>query len=374
MRTTWTFHSAAHSCSGRGATKDIGALAVRHGIRRMLVVTDTTLVRAGLCQPVEESLRAAGVRVQTFDGGLPEPSIEIALQCVASSRAFQPDGVLGLGGGSNLDLAKVTAILLAHGKTPLDYAGDDRIPGPVLPLFCLPTTAGTGSEVSAAAVLTDTANKMKFGILSNYLRPLVALVDPLLTLSCPPKVGADSGIDALTHAIEAYTAVDNELFPLPSGEPLGLPGRIPSATCLQKRRSRSSGASAACRARRPGYRSPKRWHSVPRSAAWRFPTSASRSSMLSNIQSAGRLIARTERATACCCRSSWLQQAARVSHMARIATLLGEDCAGLSQDAAAERAIVAIEKLRADIGIPLRLRDLGVKADQCAASPKSRSP
>jgi alcohol dehydrogenase class IV len=87
-----------------------------------------------------------------------------------------------------------------------------------MPMICVPTTAGTGSEVSAAAVFTDTARQMKTSCLSPFLRPDVAVVDPLLTVSCPPKVTADSGIDALTHAIEAFTAIDNDLFPLPSGE------------------------------------------------------------------------------------------------------------------------------------------------------------
>src|SRR5205807_7752690 len=128
-----------------------------------------------------------------------------------------------------------TATVLAHGGEARDYVGDDKIPGPVLPLLCLPTTAGTGSEVSAAAVLTDSDNHMKVGILRNYLRPRVAVVDPLLTVSCPPKVTADSGIDALTHAIEAYTAVDNASFPLPQGERTVYQGRHPMGDLLAER-------------------------------------------------------------------------------------------------------------------------------------------
>ena len=111
-------------------------------------------------------------------------------------------------GGSNRDLAKVTAAAFSHGGSPRDYFGWDRIPGPVVPLVCVPTTSGTGSEVSHAAVLTDLENAIKVSTLSNYLRPAIAVVDPELTLSCPAKVTADSGIDALTHAIEACTAVD----------------------------------------------------------------------------------------------------------------------------------------------------------------------
>ena len=106
-----------------------------------------------------------------------------------------------------MDLAKAAATVVAHGGTIGDYVGDGRVPGPVLPLICLPTTAGTGSEVTFAAVLTDTENQLKVPILSNYIRSTVAIVDPQLTISCPPRVTADSGIDALTHAIEAYTAI-----------------------------------------------------------------------------------------------------------------------------------------------------------------------
>src|SRR5947207_3506069 len=151
------------------------------------------------------------------------------------AKAVQPDVLVGLGGGSNMDLAKLAATLLKHGGGPRDYVGDDKIPGPVWPLICVPTTAGTGSEVSAASVLTDTDNKLKVGVLSNYLRPKVALVDPLLTLTCPPKVTADSGIDALTHAIEAYTAVDNAAFPLPAGERTVYQGKHPLGDCFAER-------------------------------------------------------------------------------------------------------------------------------------------
>src|SRR5207247_10273701 len=145
---------------------------------------------------------------EVFAGGQPEPSLDLAEECIAQSRAYRPDVLLGLGGGSNMDLAKVAAACLAHNRPPRDFVGDSRVPGPVTPLICVPTPAGTGSEGTAAAVLTDTSAKLKVGILSNFFRPRMSVVDPRLTLSCPAKVTADSGIDALTHAIEAYTAID----------------------------------------------------------------------------------------------------------------------------------------------------------------------
>src|SRR5262249_58475878 len=125
---------------------------------------------------VRQPLQTGGVTVEMFDGGEPEPSMRAADACIGLARQFRPDALLGLGGGSNMDLAKITAVVLAHGGTPRDYAGDDKIPGPVLPLLCLPTTAGTGSEVSAAAVPPPTEEQNKVGIPSNYPPPRTAPV------------------------------------------------------------------------------------------------------------------------------------------------------------------------------------------------------
>src|ERR1700722_2075441 len=227
MRTTWTFHSAGQLLFGRDAATQLGDVAQRLRAKRALVVTDPILVNAGLAERALEPLAAGGLAVETFPGGEPEPSFGAAEACLDSARSFRPDVLVALGGGSNMDLAKMVAIVLANGGAMRDYVGDDKIPGPVWAVICVPTTAGTGSEVSAAAVLTDTENHMKVGILSNYLRPRVAVVDPLLTVSCPPKVTADSGIDALTHAIEAFTAVDNAVFPLPASERSVYQGRHP---------------------------------------------------------------------------------------------------------------------------------------------------
>src|SRR5438874_1995716 len=215
MRTTWMFHSAVTLVFGRDAVNQLGDIVRRVPARRVFVVTDERLDRAGAAGKVVGPLREAGVAVEVFGGGQPEPSLKLVAECTAAAKAYGPDAIVGLGGGSNMDVAKMTAVLLTHGGTARDYLGDDRIPGPILPVVCVPTTAGTGSEVSGAAALTDTDNALKVGCLSNFLRPRAAVVDPLLTVSCPPKVTADSGIDALTHAIEGYTAVDFAAFPLP---------------------------------------------------------------------------------------------------------------------------------------------------------------
>jgi alcohol dehydrogenase class IV len=366
MRTTWTFHTAGQLLFGRGAAAQLGEAASRRRVRRMLVVTDANLLRAGLLEPVHAALSEAGVAVEVFSGGQPEPPTEVVQACAAAGRGFGPDGVLGLGGGSNLDLAKAAAVLLTHGGAPLDYAGDDRIPGPVLPLFCLPTTAGTGSEVSAAAVLTDVPNQMKVGILSNYLRPAVALVDPLLSVSCPPKCTADSGIDALTHAVEAYTAVDNEEFPLPPGERTVYQGRHPFGDILAEKAIGLIGANLR-KAVHSGHDLEARegmalgatlagmaFSNVGVAVVHALEYPVGGATHCSHGAGNGLLLPYVMR----------FNLPARRARFAAVARLLGEDVAGLSEAAAAERAVTAVERLRRDIGIPLRLRELGVQERQ----------
>ena len=228
MRTTWTFHTAGRIVFGLDAVDSLGdhLRELSTESSRVLVVTDTTLVEAGVCERVTGSLSAAGIESAVFDGGCPEPAMDLAMTCAEAAVAEGAGWLLGLGGGSNMDLAKVTACVLAHGGHPRDYLGDCVVPGPVFPLACVPTTAGTGSEVTAASVLSDPGRGIKVAVLSEFLRPRLSVVDPRLTLSCPAHVTADSGIDALTHAIEAFTAVDNESFPLPAGERSVYQGRF----------------------------------------------------------------------------------------------------------------------------------------------------
>jgi alcohol dehydrogenase class IV len=265
-----------------------------------------------------------------------------------------------------MDLAKITATVLAHGGGPRDYVGDDKIPGPVAPLICVPTTAGTGSEVSAASVLTDTDNHIKVGILSNYLRPRVAVVDPLLTVSCPPKVTADSGIDALTHAIEAYTAVDNATFPLPPGERTVYQGRHPLGDVLAERAITLIGANLRRAVARGDDLDAREGMALGATLAGmafsnvgvavvhalEYPVGGA--THCSHGAGNGLLLPFVMR----------FNLPARRREFAAVARLLGEDVTGLDEAQAADRAVAAVERLRADIGIPQRLRDIGVREEQ----------
>jgi alcohol dehydrogenase class IV len=369
MRTTWTFHSAAQIVFGRDAALQLGEIAGRLGLKRILLITDAALIRAGLLERVHPPLSESGVAVEVFPGGEPEPSLHAADKAIAAGRDFRPDGVLGLGGGSNMDLAKMTAVVLAHGGKPADYLGEDKVPGAVLPLICVPTTAGTGSEVSAAAVFTDTEHHVKASIVSNRLRPAVAVVDPLLTVSCPPKVTADSGMDALTHAIEAFTAVDNAHFPLPHGEMSLFQGRHPYGDILAEkaialigthlRRAVAHGTDLEARegmalaALLAGLSFSNVGVAVVH--ALEYPVGGA--THCSHGAGNGLLLPHVMR----------YNLPTRHREFATIARLLGEDVSALSETQAAERAILAVDRLRAEVGVPARLREFGAKEEQLAA-------
>lgn len=360
---TWSFSSAGTLFFGRGAVRHhLWEACERLRSTRAFVVTDAALVKAGLVAQTTDVLTAAGVAVGVFDRVTPEPPVELVRECIVGARFFQPDLIVGLGGGSNMDTAKLAALVLAHGGDPTDYTGDCRVPGPITPLACIPTTAGTGSEVSAAAVFTDTAQQIKVSCLSPFLRPAFALVDPLFTVSCPPKVTADSGIDALTHAIEGFTAIGNDAFPLPSGEKTVYQGKNPIADLMAReaielvgrflRRAVRDGGDLEARdgmalaATLAGMAFSN--SGVALVHAMEYPVGGA--VHVSHGAGNGLLLPYVMR----------FNLPAREREFATVAEKLGAASSSASTADNAAAAIRAVEQLRIDIGIPTRLRDLGV--------------
>ena len=190
---------------GKGQSAAAGTVAARHG-RRVLVCTDARFAGTEAFDGIMAALAAASLEVRVDDAVEPDVPYESVERCVAGARDFRPEVVIGLGGGSCLDMAKCTALILSHGGALADYYGEYKVPGPTLPVIAIPTTAGTGSEATPVAVIADASRTLKVGISSPYLIPVCAICDPDLTLSCPPALTAIAGADALTHAIEAYTA------------------------------------------------------------------------------------------------------------------------------------------------------------------------
>jgi alcohol dehydrogenase class IV len=191
---------------GGGVSERAGELAKGIGLSRVLVVTDPVMVDSGVAGGVTERLEAAGIPTATFSDIRGEPTTDYVDAGVAALRAHEADGVLAVGGGSPLDTAKAISVMATNGGPLPEYLGYHKIPEPGLPLIAVPTTAGTGSEVTRVTVITDTSRDVKMMILSNHLMPRVALADYKLTLTCPPGLTANVGVDSLTHAIESYVS------------------------------------------------------------------------------------------------------------------------------------------------------------------------
>jgi alcohol dehydrogenase class IV len=191
---------------GAGASQEIANQVHRLQRRRALLVTDPYLLQSGVAERVLQRLRAGAIDTAVYAGVRPDPTVRNVLDGLDELRRSGAEVVIGLGGGSSIDAAKAIAILAANPPPLSQYAGYHRIGRPGLPLIAVPTTAGTGSEVSRAAVITDTDQDVKMMMFDVHLLPQVALVDYELTLTMPPALTAHVGVDTLTHGIEAYVS------------------------------------------------------------------------------------------------------------------------------------------------------------------------
>lgn len=190
---------------GFGVSALAGAETRALGAARALVVTDPGVRGAGLLDGVLASLSTAGIEHAIFDQVSGNPRDHECVAAAELGRAVGAQAVVAVGGGSPMDTAKTAAALLTNGGTPQDWEAPALLEHDPLPIVAIPTTSGTGSEVTFYAVVTDTARKFKMSLLDTRIAPRVALVDPDLTMTMPPSVTASTGMDALTHAVESYT-------------------------------------------------------------------------------------------------------------------------------------------------------------------------
>ena len=358
----WSFSTSSQLAFGWGSIRELAAAVRRYRWKRILLMTDPVIARLPMTEAVSEQLRRAGAEPILFDGGEPEPSVAAAQRGIDAARACQPDAIIGLGGGSNIDLAKMTAVVARHGGTPRDFFGFDKVPGPVLPLVAIPTTAGTGSEVSHSSVLTDTDNAVKVSTQSRYLRPLLAIVDPEFTLTCPRKVTADSGIDALTHAIEGYTNTRSQDLALPIDEPFAYEGKNPLSDLFAERAIRLIHRSLVTAVESPSDRLAREEMALAATLAgmafsnsgvalvhaMEYPLGGA--VHCTHGEGNGLLLPHVMR---------FLREV-RTKELAEIAGFLGVDARGMTETEAADAAILAVDTLRERIGVPARLSQLQV--------------
>ena len=194
--------------AGIGALQKMGEEAKNLDAKKALVVTDKIMIETGIEGQVSTVLAENGVSVEIFDEVKSDPDIENCDACLNMAKAGNYDLIVGVGGGSPMDIASIASVMCTNSGTVYDYFGVNLIKKPGIPTFLITTTAGTGAEVTPNAILTDHKDQLKKAIVSPYILPRAAVIDPVLTLSMPPVVTSFTGMDALTHAIESYTSMN----------------------------------------------------------------------------------------------------------------------------------------------------------------------
>lgn len=311
------------------------------GIKRPLIVTDPGIVKAGLLERAVAPLQAANVDYAVFDRVEPNPPIALVDEAAAFYRSEKCDGVIGLGGGSAMDAAKAVGVVATNGGSILDYEWADpqpiqqRIP----PTICVPTTAGTGSEVTLWAVITDPQRKIKFNVGgTGKIGAWVALIDPELMLDLPAAVTAGTGMDALAHAVECYTCAYAQPLPdavaLLAMEYIGQYLRVAFAQGRNVEARYKMSMAAMLGALAYGTESAGAAHAMSQSAGGvhNVPHGALTARLLGPVMEYNYM--------------------AEPQKFARIAQALGEDIHGLSVWQAAEAAVEAVYRLTEDVEIP----------------------
>lgn len=207
----YQFHAPTKILYGAGISNDFSSELDQLGIRNALIVSDRRLIATDSVRRIVDGVREADINiVGEFTDIPPNSSFSSVVKCAGFGA--KADGLIAIGGGSVLDTAKAAAILITHGGKLSDYLGAQVLPGPLRPVIAVPTTSGTGSEVTQAAVILDEARGIKLSFYDQYLRPQLAVLDPNLTVGLPPGLTAATSWDALTHAIEALTSLQSNPF------------------------------------------------------------------------------------------------------------------------------------------------------------------
>jgi alcohol dehydrogenase len=342
----FTFRAAGEILFGPGAVDRVGATIKKTGGNRILIVVDPGFAKAGPFPKITQSLDREGLSFIVFDGVEPEPRTILADRTGELARKEKCDFVLGVGGGSAMDTAKAAAILATNGGRAKDYQGLNKVPRPGLLKGMIPTTAGTGSEVTFTAVFIDEEEKKKAGINSPHLYPDMSFLDPELTLSLPPAVTAFTGMDALAHAIESYTSLIanplSEMFSLEAIRQIGkgLRQAVEKGSDLQARSEMLYGSLLAGIGLANAGVTAVHSLSYPLGGRFGVPHGVGNGLLLPAVMDYNAL--------SC------------AEKFARIAGALGENVEGLSIKGAAILAADSVKRLARDIEVPRRLSDLGI--------------
>lgn len=189
---------------GIGSLNKLPEILKENKSNHVFLISDRGLESIGVVKKVQDIIEAGGIKFTTYLDVISNPTIDIVNEATALYKECGATSIVALGGGSSLDVAKATGVLVNHGGKITDYEGLNKVPGPIVPMIAIPTTAGTGSEVTASSVITDESRNYKLSVISYEILPKYAILDPQLIMTAPASIAASCGVDALIHALEAY--------------------------------------------------------------------------------------------------------------------------------------------------------------------------
>jgi choline dehydrogenase len=345
------FESPTVMKNGVGAIKYLTEEIKNLNISKPLIVTDIGVVKAGIVEKVEENLKGNNIKYTIYDGVIANPSIEVVGKGTAVFKANNCDGLIAVGGGSAMDTAKSIGVEVVHGGSILEYEyGKTPLTKHITPLITIPTTAGTGSEVTLWAVITDPERKFKFNVGGPLIAPHISIVDPELHISMPPGVTAGTGMDALCHAIECYTshyaqAITNAVALLAIEYVAKYLRRaVANGEDIEARYYMAMGAQLAGLSY--GSESAGAVHAMAH-------TLGGIKTDIAHGDAVGVLLAPVMR-------YNWMGEPEKFK---RIAEAMGEDVRGLNVREAALKGVDAVDRLAKDVNIP-SLKELGVSEDE----------
>jgi alcohol dehydrogenase len=337
---------------GVNAVNQVGDMISQLGGHRVFLVADPGLKQAGIIQQVADLLGKAKIPCTVYDKVTPEPGLKLADQAVLLAKKNKADCVVGLGGGSALDIAKAASILLTNGGKAEDYLGLGKIKRQGVPKIMIPTTAGTGAEVTFTAVFINEKTNSKGGMNGDPLYPDAAILDPALTLSLPPHVTAATGIDAFTHALEAFVStqahVISDMYAL---EAIGLISNnlgaaYANGSNLEARSAMLMGSLLGGKALATAGVGLVHAMAYPLGGMFNTAHGLANAVLLPYVVEYNIIGSPDKFAT--------------------IAQVMGYETEGLPLREAAQLAVEAIHQLNADVGIPSSLADLNIPTDKIA--------
>jgi len=346
------FYSPTRIIFGEGSLKRVGEEAKKFGKKVLIVTGKSSAKKAGSLDDVINSLTSQNLRVEVFNKVEPDPSVETVEEGAKFAKKCAVEVIIGLGGGSPMDAAKGIALLMTNKGSITDYFGTDKVKEPAIPVIAIPTTAGTGSEVTKYAVVTDQKKMLKQIIGSFHISPVLAILDPMLTLSMPASLTANTGVDALSHAIESYVCTKanpvSDILALESIRLIAeaLPGAVSQPENIEVRKKMLFASSIA--------------------------GIALTSSGAGIIHGMGYSITLYYGAPHGLANALLMPEAmefnlvANPSKYKNIAVAMGKKVEGLLEKDAARLSVVAVRELSEKIGIPRGLKEIGVKEESLA--------